>query len=123
MTDKTFAFVITIVAALLASLVSFAAFADTPTVINYPDGSTYTLKNGEEVFVHPSNMYVKQEYKDTGDVLFSKRVPWPKRDYVEPEATDADGLTPGSPEWCETYVPFQNGYTFADVIWNKNCAG
>jgi hypothetical protein len=123
MTDKTFAFVITIVAALLASVVSFAAFADTPTVINYPDGSTYTLKNGEEIFVHPSNMYVKQEYKNTGDVLFSKRVPWLKRDYVEPEATDADGLTPGSPEWCEVYVPFQNGYTFNDVMWNKNCVG
>ena len=114
MTDKTYALVITIVAALLASVVSFAAFADTPTVINYPDGSTYTLKNGEKVFVHPSVMYVKQEYTNTGNVLFSKRVPWPNRDYVEPEATNADGLTPGSPEWCETYVPYENGYTFSD---------
>ena len=123
MTDKTFAFVITIVAALLASVVSFAAFADTPTVINYPDGSTYTLKNGEKVFVHPYDMYVKQEYTNTGNVLFSKRVPWPTRDYVEPETTDADGLTPGSPEWCEVYVPFQNGYMFTDGVWQRNCAG
>tara|TARA_R110001606_G_scaffold119867_1_gene251284 strand:- start:3318 stop:3689 length:372 start_codon:yes stop_codon:yes gene_type:complete len=123
MTDKTYALVITIVAALLASVVSFAAFADTPTVINYPDGSTYTLKNGEKVFVHPSVMYVKQEYTNTGNVLFSKRVPWPNRDYVEPEATNADGLTPGSPEWCETYVPYENGYTFSDGLWKNNCQG
>tara|TARA_B100001059_G_scaffold220840_1_gene243239 strand:- start:205 stop:576 length:372 start_codon:yes stop_codon:yes gene_type:complete len=123
MTDKTFVFVITSIAALLISLASFAAFADTPTVINYPDGSTYTLKNGEEVFVHPSVMYVKQEYQNTGNILFSKRVPWPKRDYVEPEATGADGLIPGTPEWCEVYVPFQNGYTFSDGIWQRNCQG
>jgi hypothetical protein len=123
MTDKTFVFVITSIAALLISLVSFAAFADTPTVINYPDGSTYTLKNGEEVFVAPGFLYVKQEYTNTGNILFSKRVPWPKRDYVEPEATDADGLTPGSPEWCETYVPFQNGYTFTDGLWQSSCSG
>jgi hypothetical protein len=123
MTDKTFVFVITSIAALLVSLVSFAAFADTPTVINYPDGSTYTLKNGEEVFVHSSVMYIKQEYKNTGNILFSKRVPWPKRDYVEPEATEDNGLIPGSPEWCEDYVPFQNGYTFTDGLWQSNCQG
>ena len=123
MTDKTFVFVITSIAALLISLASFAAFAQTPPVISYPDGSTYTLKNGEEVFVHSGVMYIKQEYQDTGNVLFSKRAPWPKRDYVEPDTTDAGGLTPGSPEWCEVYVPFQNGYTFTDVIWQRNCQG
>ena len=123
MTDKTYALVITIVAALLASVVSFAAFADTPTVINYPDGSTYTLKNGEKVFVHPSVMYIKQEYTNTGNVLFSKRVPWPKRDYVETEVVEDSDLVPGSPEWCETYVPYENGYTFSDGLWKNNCRG
>ena len=123
MTDKTYALVITIVAALFASVVSFAAFADTPTVINYPDGSTYTLKNGEEVFVHYDNMYIKQEYPNTGNVLFSKRVPWPKRDYVETEVVEDSDLVPGSPEWCETYVPYENGYTFSDGLWKNNCQG
>jgi len=123
MTDKTYALVITIVDALLASVVSFAAFADTPTVINYPDGSTYTLKNGEKVFVHPSVMYIKQEYPNTGNVLFSKRVPWPKRDYVEVEVVEDSDLVPGSPEWCETYVPYENGYTFSDGLWKNNCQG
>ena len=35
----------------------------------------------------------------------------------------ADGLAPGGAEWCAVYEPFKDGYTFADSIWSKNCAG
>ena len=84
MTDKTYAFVITVVAAVLASVVSFATFAVNPPVINYPDGSTYTLKNGEEVFVAHVNtpMFIRQDFA-SGNVVFKKQVPWPKRDYTQ----------------------------------------
>ena len=88
-------------------------------VIEYPDGTTYTLENGEYIVVAKDNVFSKNIYKN-GSVHFKPMNPNEKRDYV-PEETD--GMEPGSEEWCETYVPFQNGYTFDDQMWQRACQG
>jgi len=105
---------------IVALLASFSALSQ--TVIYYEDGTTYTLLNGEEAFISYGDMYVKQEFLNNGQILFSPRYPNRKRDYVE-TVDPADGLTPGGAEWCAVYEPFKDGYTFADSIWSKNCAG
>lgn len=106
--------------AALAAVMCSAALAK--TTIYYDDGTTYTLLNGEEVFVSPNKLYVKQEFLNNGQILLAPRYPNRKRDYVE--TTDpADGLTPGGPEWCAVYEPYQNGFTFSDALWKKNCSG
>lgn len=107
---------------MIAALVLAVAQASAETVIYYDDGTTYTLVNGEEAFVSPSKMYIKQEFQDNGQIIFSPRYPNRKRDHVE--TTDpSDGLTPGGAEWCAVYEPFQNGYSFTDAIWQRNCEG
>ena len=106
--------------AALAAVMCSAALAE--TTIYYDDGTTYTLLNGEEAFVSYGDMYVKSEFLDSGQILFAPRYPNRKRDYVETD-DPSDGLTPGGPEWCAVYEPFQDGYSFADAIWQKNCGG
>ena len=104
---------------LLASLVLFSSAVFGQAVIEYPDGSTYTLENGEYIVVAKDNVFSKNTYK-SGGVHFKPLKPNEKRDYV-PEETD--GMEPGSEEWCETYVPYQNGYTFDDQMWQRACQG
>ena len=116
MTDKTYAFVITVVAAVLASVVSFAAFAEQP-VITYEDGSTYTLKNGEDVYVSGSPMYIRQDYANTGDVIFKKRPPWPKRDSEQTPSVNTGN--PGEHEWCKDFKI--EGFSFAYLSWTRYC--
>ena len=119
MTDKTYALVITVVAAVLASVVSFAAFASNPPVINYPDGSTYTLKNGQEIFVAHVNtpLFIRQDFLGSGNVSFTKQVPWPKRDYIQTEPANTGN--PGEHSWCKAFVPA--GYTFELVSFYTFC--
>lgn len=102
---------------LLASLVLFSSFALSQTVVNYPDGSTYTLENDEYAVVANHNVYAKTTYK-TGGVHFKPLKPNKKRDHVPAEIDD---MEPGSDEWCEVYVPFENGYTFDDQMWQRAC--
>lgn len=106
--------------AALAAVIASATAAD--TVIYYDDGTTYTLLNGEEAFVSYNELFSKQEFQDSGQILFVPRYPNRKRDYVE-TSDPSDGLTPGGPEWCAVYEPFQNGYSFSDAVWSKNCNG
>ena len=104
---------------LLASLVLFSSAVFGQAVIEYPDGSTYTLENNEAVFVSSQAVYTKTTYK-TGGVHVRPLEANTKRDFVP---SDTDGMEPGSEEWCETYVPFQNGYTFDDQMWQRACQG
>ena len=103
----------------LAFLVVFSPVSFSQTVIQYNDGSTYTLENGEYVVVSKDNVFSKNTYKN-GGVHFKPLTPNNKRDYVPVET---DGMEPGSEEWCDTYVPFQNGYTFDDQMWQRACQG
>lgn len=118
MTDKTYAFVITVVAAVLASLVSFVAFAQEAPVITYPDGSTYTLKNGQEVFVAhvDTPMFIRQDFA-SGNVVFKKQIPWPKRDYTQTEPVNTGN--PGEHPWCKSFEPA--GYTFELISFYTYC--
>ena len=60
------------------------------TVINYDDGSTYTLKSNEEIYISKNNIYSLTG--STSKVLrLFKEDPWSKRDYV-PEPVTGDEL-------------------------------
>ena len=94
------------------------------TVINYEDGSTYTVKNGENIFITTNdNLWLRQLYSK-GDVYFRKQVPWPKRDYV-PGPNDNNPVVQasqvGSHEWCKAYTPWGEGLTFSMVAWQRYC--
>ena len=54
-----------------------------------------------------------------GDVKLTKVSPTTKRDHV-PVETGAQGGV-GSPEWCETYIPWSEGLTFNMVTWQRHC--
>ena len=104
--------------ATLAAVIGSAVLAE--TVINYDDGSQYTLLPSAAVYVSPNELFNKQEFLNTRQVVFTPIVPNRRRDYVN-VTSPSDGLTPGSPEWCALYVPFQDGYTFSDQVWQKSC--
>ena len=101
-----------------ATLASSVALAVNPPVINYPDGSTYTLKNGEEVFVAHVNtpMFIRQDFA-SGNVVFKKQVPWPKRDYTQTEPANTGN--PGEHSWCKAFEPA--GYTFELISFYTYC--
>jgi hypothetical protein len=102
---------------LLAGLFCFSVSAQ--TVINYEDGSTYTLEDNQEIYISKEgrSLFNRQIMKNK-DTFFRAQKPWSKRDYV---AQESDDMEPGSEEWCETYVPYQNGYTFNDQLWERAC--
>jgi hypothetical protein len=105
---------------LFVALLSVGASAQ--TVINYEDGSTYTLKNGENIFVSGSeNLWLRQLYS-RGDVYFRKQIAWPKRDYVPgPDTGVEEGAVVGSHEWCKAYIPWSEGLTFTMIAWQRYC--
>ena len=102
---------------LLALFALFSLPALSQTIIDYEDGSTYTLEQREEAYVTHEIVFVKREYK-SGSVYFKAIAPNVKRDYVE---TAWDGLQPGSHEWCAAYVPWSEGYTFGMQTWQRAC--
>lgn len=102
---------------LLALFALFSLPALSQTIIDYEDGSTYTLEKSEEAYVTHEIVFVKREYK-SGSVYFKAIAPNIKRDYVE---TAWDGLKPGSHEWCAAYVPWSEGYTFGMQTWQRAC--
>jgi hypothetical protein len=97
--------------------VFFSLPALSQTIIDYEDGSTYTLEQNEEAYVTHEIVFVKREYA-SGSVYFRALSPNIKRDYVE---TPWDGLKPGSHEWCKVYVPWSEGYTFGMQTWQRSC--
>ena len=96
----------------------FAVPAFGQTVIYYEDGTAYTLKDNEYVYVSQARkMYQKKDYTN-GNVYFTHKKP---NSEVDPQASPTDGMEPGSDEWCDVYVPYQYGYTFDDQIWQRYC--
>lgn len=102
---------------LLASLFLISSTAFGQTVIDYDDGSTYTLEENESIFISKRAVFSKKTY-NTGAVYFTPIEANTKRDYV-PSATD--GMEPGSNEWCKAYVPWSEGYTFNMQLWQRFC--
>lgn len=99
---------------LLASPLAFAEI-----YIDYPDGSTYTVKEHEQVFVTPADVYIKNGYQD-GGVYFKRIHPNAKRDSIY-EPYTGEQYPMGSHEWCENYEPWSQGYNFELVNWQKYC--
>ena len=106
--SKSFVFAVT--------MIPSVAFSQ--TVIYYEDGTSYTVKDNEHVYVSQAGkMYQKKDYNN-GNVYFTHKTP---NDQLDPEASPTDGLEPGSPEWCDAYTPYQYGYTWDDQIYERAC--
>ena len=101
----------------IAALFSASAFGQ--TVINFDDGSTYTLEDGQEIYITNNGraLFNRQIMKNK-DTFFRAQKPWSKRDYV---AQETDGFEPGSHEWCKAYEPWSEGYTFNMQTWQRHC--
>ena len=100
----------------LTALVALGATAQ--TVILYDDGTQYTVKDSEHVYVsNYRNLYQLKQYSK-GDIKLNKVLPSDKRDYVA--AVEPVGAV-GSHEWCESYEPWSEGLTFTQVHWNIAC--
>jgi hypothetical protein len=102
---------------LLASLFLFSSVVFSQTVIEYDDGSTYTLEDTENVFVSTRSLFTKKTYSN-GAVNFTPVEANTKRDYV---ASPTDGIEVGSTEWCKAYVPWSEGYSFNMQAWQRFC--
>ena len=88
------------------------------TVIYYEDGTAYTLKDDEYVYVSKTRQVYQKKTYDNGNVYFTRRKP---NDQVDPEASPTDDLEPGSPAWCDAYTPYLFGYTWDDQIYQRAC--
>ena len=102
---------------LLAALFLFSSAVFSQTVIEYDDGSTYTLEDTENVFVSTRSLFTKKTYSN-GAVNFTPIEANTKRDYV---ASPTDGIEVGSTEWCKAYVPWSEGLSFNMIWWQRAC--
>jgi len=104
---------------MIAALVLGVSQASAETVISYDDGSTYTLKRGEEIYISASHheVFKRREYSN-GNQYFIVQIPWPQRDYV---SQPTDGLEMGSHDWCQAFVPWSEGFTFNQQAWDRYC--
>lgn len=106
-----------------AMLISFLAvfcwsnYATSETVINYDDGSTYTVPEAESVYVTKQKLFKKKEWGN-GGVNFSVVKPNALRDFMPSET---DGMQPGAHDWCIAYEPWSEGLTFDMVLWQRSC--
>tara|TARA_B100000683_G_scaffold268290_1_gene303248 strand:- start:296 stop:748 length:453 start_codon:yes stop_codon:yes gene_type:complete len=108
----------TIMKYLLLVVIGFISFNSSvyaETVINYDDGSTYTLSEREKIFISTGKLFSKKNYKN-GNIYFTNQAEHSRRDHV---AQPTDGLT--GHEWCEAYEPWSEGLTFAMVQWQRGC--
>ena len=104
---------------ILSFLLLLSPFALSQTVINFEDGSTYTLQENEEIYIStPNTTLFKRKIMKNKDTFFWAQEPWSKRDYV-PQETDE--FTVGSHEWCKAYIPWSEGLTFDMISWQRAC--
>ena len=104
---------------LLALLAIVSTTVAAETVINYDDGSTYTLTDGQEIYIsNEASTLFKRRILNNKDTFFTAQDAWTTRDYV-PEPTDT--MDPGSHGWCKVYVPWSEGLTFDMILWQRAC--
>jgi len=105
--------------ALVALFMLFPLLAVSETVINYDDGSTYTLEDNQEIYIStPNSALFKRQLMQNKDTFFRVQKPWTKRDYV---AQPQDDFAIGSHAWCKAYVPWSEGLTFNMISWQRAC--
>jgi hypothetical protein len=90
------------------------------TVINYDDGSTLTLEEGEKIHVTKSKLYTQRTYNNGRTFQFKEFPETTRRDYV-PVDNGTDGEAFGTHAWCKAYVPWSEGYTFTMQYWQRGC--
>jgi len=104
---------------MIAALALAFGQASAETVISFDDGSTYTLENGQEIYIStPSRPLFTRQVFSNKNTYFTAQQPWAKRDHV-PQPTD--GLNPGSHSWCLAFVPWSEGYSFNQQTWDRYC--
>ena len=101
---------------IVAALV--AAPALSATVVNYDDGSTLTLEEGESVYVTGEKLFKRVDYA-RGDVVFELQKPTTIRDYVEPPPPIVSQYV-GDHQWCLAYTP-TGIITFDEISWSRHC--
>ena len=99
------------------ALLGFTAGISAETVVNYDDGSTYTLTDGEEVFISKNTLF-KRKIMNNKDTIFTAHDPCAARDHVP---TPLDDTEPGSHAWCKAYTPWGEGLTFDMILWQRAC--
>src|SRR6056300_1433470 len=101
------------------ALLGLSAGISAETVINYDDGSTYTLTDDQEIYIStPRSALFKRQLMKNKDTFFRVQKPWTKRDYV---AQPQDPFAVGSHDWCKVYVPWSEGYTFNMQAFQRFC--
>ena len=103
----------------LLAIVSTSVAAD--TVINYDDGSTLTLTEGEKIMVTKGKLFRQQTYNSGKTIQFKEFPETTRRDYVEVDNGTDDEMQMGSHAWCKAYVPWSEGLTFGMVAWQRYC--
>lgn len=94
-----------------------SAYAE--TVINYDDGSTYTLEDNQEIYIStPQSTLFTRQILNNKNTYFRAQSPWTKRDYV---SQPQDDHPVGSHEWCKAYIPWSEGLTFDMITWQRAC--
>jgi len=103
------------------ALLGLSAGIGAETVINYDDGSTYTLEENQEIYIStPNSALFKRSIMKNKDTFFRVQEPWAKRDYV-PDPDGTDDMVVGSHEWCVAYKPWHEGLTFNMISWQRAC--
>jgi hypothetical protein len=90
------------------------------TVINYDDGSTLTLEEGEQIMVTKGKLYQQRTYNNGRTFQFKEFPETTRRDYV-PVDNGTDGEEFGTHAWCKAYVPWSEGFTFTMQYWQRGC--
>lgn len=104
---------------MLIAMVPLTVFGE--TVINYDDGSTLTLEEGEQIMVTKGTLYQRKIYNNGRTYQFKEFPATTRRDYVPVDNGTTDDMTAGSHEWCKAYVPWSEGLTFTMVYWQRGC--
>ena len=103
----------------LLAIVPFCVAAE--TVINYDDGSTLTLTEGEKIHVTKGKLYQQRLYDNGRTYQFKVFPETSRRDYVPVDNGTEPGQTVGSHEWCKAYTPWSEGFTFTMQYWQRGC--
>ena len=106
---------------LLALLAIVSTGVAAETVINYDDGSTLTLTEGEKIMVTKGKLFRQQTYNSGKTIQFKEFPETTRRDYVEVDNGTDDEMQMGSHAWCKAYVPWSEGLTFGMVAWQRYC--
>ena len=106
---------------LLALFAALSLSATAATVINYDDGSTLTLEEGELIMVTKGKLYQHRTYNNGRTFQFKEFPETTRRDYVPVDNGTDPSQEVGSHEWCKAFVPWSEGLTFTQVTWQRAC--